>query len=254
MDVSMDVSDLIAAFEAQGALMSAAARTAGPGAAVPTCPDWSVRDLLQHTGGVHRWADRHLSERCEQRLKADLPEVVGEWPADDALFDWFDSGVAQLAASLRAADPAFPYAAFLPAPTPLAFWARRQLNETAIHRVDAESALGEITPMSVELAAAGVDEMLRGFVVRPRTPLRAEPPVRLGVSCTDNDGAWTLHVSDQPVATETGLDQSADCVVRGSASDLFYTVWNRPSAQPLHVEGDSAVFGLFAKSVQIRWR
>ena len=30
--------------------------------------------------------------------------------------------------------------AFLPAPSPLAFWARRQAHETGIHRADVESA------------------------------------------------------------------------------------------------------------------
>ncbi|MBE7163121.1 MAG: maleylpyruvate isomerase N-terminal domain-containing protein, partial [Williamsia herbipolensis] len=36
--------------------MFTAVLVAESGAAVPTCPGWSVRHLTAHTGMVHRWA------------------------------------------------------------------------------------------------------------------------------------------------------------------------------------------------------
>ena len=36
--------------------MAVWSRAAGADAPVPTCPGWTVRDLLAHQGMVHRWA------------------------------------------------------------------------------------------------------------------------------------------------------------------------------------------------------
>ena len=52
--------------------------------------------------------------------------------------------------------------AFLPAPSPLAFWSRRQAHETAIHRADVESALRVRPVYPKEFAADGIDELLLG--------------------------------------------------------------------------------------------
>ncbi|QBR05060.1 hypothetical protein D7Y56_03435 [Streptomyces sp. S501] len=52
----MEVSKHLDAFGAEGLALASAARDAGPEALVPTCPGWRVRDLIRHTGMVHRWA------------------------------------------------------------------------------------------------------------------------------------------------------------------------------------------------------
>src|ERR1700752_1604641 len=51
-----DVPGYIGALRGEGELLAAAAERAGMGAPVPSCPGWAVRDLLKHTGYVHRWA------------------------------------------------------------------------------------------------------------------------------------------------------------------------------------------------------
>src|SRR5262249_60086760 len=61
---------------------------------------------------------------------------------------------------------------FLEAPSPVAFWARRQAHETAIHRVDADQAAagagkaGGGAPFTPRFAADGIDELIMGFVGR----------------------------------------------------------------------------------------
>lgn len=45
----------------------------------------------------------------------------------------------------------------------LAFWARWQADETAIHRADAELASGQVIAFAPEFAADGVDELVIGF-------------------------------------------------------------------------------------------
>src|SRR5262249_53658636 len=57
---------------------------------------------------------------------------------------WFREGHAALVQALSVAGPDLNCWAFLAAPSPLAFWARRQAHETAIHRVDAGQAA--VTP------------------------------------------------------------------------------------------------------------
>ena len=128
-------SEHIAAIERDGELMAAAARQAGPAALVPSCAPWQVRDLLKHQGYVHRWAatfvGQQLAEPADDLSEA---EVLAAGPPDDVLLGWFTDGYQALAQTLRAADPAVQCWSFLPAPSPLAFWARRQAHETAIHR------------------------------------------------------------------------------------------------------------------------
>jgi len=49
-------------------------------------------------------------------------------------------------AALSAAPPDLRCWTFLPAPSPLAMWARRQAHETTVHRVDAELAAASVAP------------------------------------------------------------------------------------------------------------
>src|ERR1019366_10224384 len=81
---------------------------------------------------------------------------------DGDLFRAYRSAHAVLVEALVAAPPDLRCWTFLPAPSPLAFWARRQAHETTIHRVDAELASGPVAPVTPEFAADGLDELLFG--------------------------------------------------------------------------------------------
>ena len=50
------VDDYLASLDAAVDRMAVWSHAAGPDAPVPTCPGWTVRDLLAHQGMVHRWA------------------------------------------------------------------------------------------------------------------------------------------------------------------------------------------------------
>ena len=64
------------------------------------------------------------------------------WPDDDDLINWYLDTNANLVDALESAPPDVESFTFLPAPSPLAMWARRQAHETSIHRFDAENAAG----------------------------------------------------------------------------------------------------------------
>src|SRR5262245_42189336 len=185
----MEVDGLIETIRDQGDLLANAAEKAGASTAVPMCPGWCVRDLVRHQGEVHRWAAAIVHDRLSS---PDVPPPA--WPDDDRLVPWFREGCAALVDVLEHADPAVDCFTFLPAPSPRSFWARRQAHETGIHRVDAESAVGSITPFAPEVAVDGIDELLFGFAMRSRSRLRSPSPRSLVLRTGDADRSWVVRV------------------------------------------------------------
>lgn len=246
----MDVTEYIAVIRREGELLADAAEAAGLDAAVPTCPDWQVRDMVAHTGGVHRWATAYVARgRAEPFDDAEEAEFFVA-PEDSELLAWFRSGHEALVDTLSAADPDVEAFQFLPAPSPLAFWARRQAHETAIHRADADSAAGRRTAFEPEFAADGVDELIGCFFARKRGRLVADPPVSFGVRSTDAETAWTIRIEPDSRVVEPGL-HDPDCVLSGPANDLYLTLWNRRGMEGLELRGDAAVFDLWRAKARV---
>jgi uncharacterized protein (TIGR03083 family) len=84
---------------------------------------------------------------------------------------------------------------------PASFWARRMAHETAVHRADAEIAVGRTPDLAPELAADAIDErlgMLSGAIDVPRPdPTRALTHCRPAGPCmsTPPTTAWTEPAS-----------------------------------------------------------
>lgn len=248
--------DHLIALEAEGERFVDAVTRAAPSDPVPTCPGWTIRDLVHHQGEVHRWAAGIVAGALTN--PGDLPDdFLGPLPGDDELASWLAGGHAALVATLRAAPADLQCFTFLhDSPAPRQFWARRQVHETGMHRVDAQSACGTITAFDPAVAADGIDEMLTGFIPRKNSKLRSETPVTLQVIAADTPGAWHVAIGPEPPATErtSGRDGApADCTVRGPASDVYRALWNRGGLDPLAISGDTAVLELFRETVKIRW-
>lgn len=245
----METAEHIRTLDEEGRLLATAARKAGTDAEVPTCPEWRVRDLVRHTGTVHRWATALVAEGH------DAPRPLGSGPEldGDPLLTWFEDGHRRLVDTLRDAPADLACWSFLPAPSPLAFWARRQAHETAVHRADAQSALGgELTEPTVEFAVDGIDELLLGFHARDRSRARTGTPRVLRVRATDTDAVWTVRLSSEPPVTARAEASQApeagdaDCEITGPASRLYLSLWNR---LPLPtVTGDPALARLWRES------
>ena len=287
----MEVAAHIEALRHEGELMAQATESAGPDAPVPTCPEWSMRDLVRHTGGVHRWATGYVAEARKELWDVDLDDVVGTWPDDAALARWLRDGCVRLADALATAPPDLECWTFLRAPSPLAMWARRQAHETAVHRVDAELAAARaapragaigapvvgVSPFAATFAADGIDELLTCFVTRRSTGLRSRQAMALTVRCSDDEQRWTLHIdedgataratlaadedeaapefeseSESAIESEVGTGPVA-ATVRGRAADLYLALWNRGGAEHLTVDGNPGALELFLDSVRVRW-
>ncbi|MGA6220933.1 maleylpyruvate isomerase N-terminal domain-containing protein, partial [Streptomyces umbrinus] len=84
----MEIAEHIRSLDREGGLLAEAAEEAGADAKVPTCPEWQVRDLLRHTGMVHRWATAFVAEgHTSYHPDGGLPELDGA-----ELLAWFREG------------------------------------------------------------------------------------------------------------------------------------------------------------------
>jgi uncharacterized protein (TIGR03083 family) len=243
----VEAAEHIAALEADGPRLAASARRAGWDAGVPGL-DWTVRELVVHTGGIHRWA-ADVVRSASERLDTAAAGAVGTGPPDDELLDWFLAGHAALLDALRGAPADLVCASFLPAPSSLAFWCRRQAHETAIHRADAEAAAGAVSGFGPAFAQDGIDEVLRGFAARRRrkpAPRTAE----LALRCTDGT-SWAVRIEGESVVAGPHPQPNGELLVTGSSAELYLWLWNRPSRA--HLDGDETVAQLWRERVQVRW-
>jgi uncharacterized protein (TIGR03083 family) len=257
----VEIAEHIDALRRQGDLLAEAATRSGLDASVPPCTPWQVKDLLRHTGYIHRWAARHVTE-CPDAVLDGPPEadILRGGAADPDLLTWFRAGHAALVETLSTADPGLVCPTFMDAPSSLAFWARRQAHETAIHRADAESASGVRPEYEPDFAADGVDELIMGFGQRRKYRPPGEHDGGMQVRATDTGHAWR-------VGTEAGRIQarragggpdsagSPACTVTGPASGVYLFLWNRSDAAAagVTISGDRGFLELWQSSVRVRW-
>ncbi len=190
---------------------------------VPTCPDWTLRQLATHLGRAHRWAAEIASTRSAEFIPfRQVPD--GRIPDDPALqAPWLRAGAARVIEAVREAgsDPVWAFTGLRPA----TFWARRMAHETAMHRADAQLAVGRQAEFQPDLAADGIDEWL-GFM----SGLGAQDPRVTALP----EGA-VLHVH----ATDAGLDGAGEWLVRREGPEV--------TVLPGHGQGDVALRGPAAR-------
>jgi uncharacterized protein (TIGR03083 family) len=220
--------------------------TADPEVPVPTCPGWTLRQLLTHVGRGDRWAAMIVRDRAQERV--DIRTVPdGKPPADDPV-GWLAGSARLLVDAVAATGPDVPVWTFT-GPKPAAWWIRRRLHEATVHRADASIALG--VPFTIEpvLAADGVSEWLDVLASRPvpeAGPALADGAT-LHLHATDDDlgtdGEWLVRSADGRLAWEHGHGKGA-VAVRGSAADILQAVMRRiPADDPrLQVLGDETAW------------
>lgn len=231
------IDDHLAQLAADGPRLADAAERAGWDAPVPAT-EWTVRELVTHLGDVHRWATDIVATRSMTTDTA-LGSAPGSVVPDEELSPWFRQGHAALLDTLRAAPADLDCATFLPAPSPMAFWARRQAHETAIHRADAEAAAGRVSAFAADFAQDGMAELLHGFARRRSNAIARR--ATLGLAASDGPG-WTVTLGGERIEAEQGASV-CDTTVSGTSSDLYLWLWNRPAA--VTVTGDETVAALW---------
>lgn len=254
----MEIAEHIAVIDEEGKLFTAAAEQGGLEATIEGCPGWTMRDLVRHMSEIHLWAAAHVTCRATKMWVDDLAELSGYWPElavfwpdDDDLIDFYRQTNANLVLGLESAPADVAAMTFLPAPTPLAMWARRQAHELSIHRFDAQNAAGATSGFDPTFASDGVDELLTAFAPRAST-FPVEAVKTMAIHATDTDDRWHVTLGPDGIATSRG-NGAADATLAGRAADLYLAVWNRGDDVDIEVEGDRSVLETWHENHRIRW-
>jgi uncharacterized protein (TIGR03083 family) len=216
--------DYLAEIARESETFAAVLDTAPLEARVPGCPEWALRDLAWHLARVQRfWAS-------VVRAGADVPPQFPDAqpvPGDDFdLAAWMRESTADLLGALSTTDPGTPAWVWWREDRTVGAIARHQVQEAAVHRWDAQSAVGTPEPIATEVATDGIDEFL--WLARQ---LREPAPI----VCVATDSGRSFPVSDSPPAV----------TVSGSASDLVLLCYRRIPASAVRVEGDPAVLDAY---------
>jgi uncharacterized protein (TIGR03083 family) len=244
----MDVAQYVDHLEHAGDQLLRAARFAGLGARVPSCPEWDVGQLVRHTTRVHHWALFVLGG-------GEHDAYAFERPADSELFAVFDAGLTQLVGALRTAPHDLDVWTYLPGETAVASWARRQAHETAVHRVDAELAADAgVGELEADFAADGIAELLLLMAPSRFSTADITEPLSITLTPIDANRAWTVYLSPTDVRVVELAQDGSDLNVFAPASDLYRWAWNRAGDDEVSLSGDVTLADVWHRNCRINAR
>jgi uncharacterized protein (TIGR03083 family) len=217
-----------------------------PDGAVPTCPEWRVRDLVGHIGQAHRWTAGLLRNRAAtpppdpRDAEPGRPE---EWVG------WLRGGAAELVDAVTETGPDTPVWTFV-GEMPARFWLRRMLADTAVHLADAAIAAGREFSLTPDLAAETISEGLWLIASAGAANLKPELGELRGEGQTlqlrpaEVEPGWLITRGPEGVRWERRT-ADADVVVAAPVRDLLLAFSRRitPDDSRLTITGDRALFG-----------
>lgn len=244
--------DAASLFVAENAAFADLVDGADPSAPVPSCPEWTLDQLMRHVGRGDRWCAHIVAE---QSMDAVDPRSVpgGKPPGDrDGTSAWLRAGPQLLLDAVEATGPQTPVWTFL-GPRPARWWIRRRLHETVVHRADAALAIGVPFEVDAAVAADAITEYLERAVIRAGAegPAGGDRPLGDGLSlhlhASDPGlgaaGEWTILGRPDGIAVDHEHGKST-AALRGPARDLLLAITRRRSAADLGLEvlGEPAVW------------
>lgn len=254
---ALDHARLCAEVVHQSDLLGSAIADADLSTPVPSCPGWNVGQLVRHVDGGHRWAGEIVRTRATAPISdvalRDLSAYTDSEPAQ--LQPTLAEGARLLAQALVAAGP--DVTVWTPTPDGVSgFYARRFTHETAIHRADAELALGRRFTLDPEIAVDGVDEWLElgslpfHFEIHPQMRELLGPGRTIGLHATDVDTGWIVDLTGDVIAWRRGADDDA-VTVSGAVVDLLLLIYKRLAAidTRLHITGDHDLLDFWLERV-----
>ncbi|MCV7344957.1 maleylpyruvate isomerase family mycothiol-dependent enzyme [Mycolicibacterium rhodesiae] len=244
--------DFATALIAENTALADLLRDADLSIPVPTCPEWTLEQLMRHVGRGDRWCAQIVAEQSMDFID---PRTVegGKPPAGrDNEIAWLQAGPRQLIDAVAATGAETPVWTFL-GPRPAAWWIRRRLHEAVVHRADVAIALGVGFEVEPAVAADAITEWLERVEIQAdeEGPAGGDRPVAdehsIHLHATDpglgEAGEWTILGRPDGIAVEQGHGK-ATVALRGPARDLLLAIVRRRSAaeQGLEVFGDAGVW------------
>ncbi|MGH3170898.1 MAG: maleylpyruvate isomerase family mycothiol-dependent enzyme [Trebonia sp.] len=239
--------DYAAALTGQNRMLGELLRDADWSVPVPTCPGWTLLQLLRHVGRGDRWAAQIITARADTSLD---PRLVtdGKPPADaPGAIRWLSQSPQILLAAVKDIGPGTEVSTFTGL-KPAAWWTRRRLHEATVHRADAAIALGTPYELPAELAADGISEWLDRLAGRQASgqasPLPAGASLALRATGQNlAESTWTvlgepegIHWNSQPAV--------ADLTVSGPATELLLALLRRRTTEDtgITMHGDTTLW------------
>jgi len=220
--------------EAEVERFASALETTDDAAPVPSCPGWTVYDLSEHLGTIHRWAEHLVRVEAPTRIPAQAMGLELA-PVNVA---WIRDGGTALVTTLQASNPEAPMWAW-GADQHVRFWSRRQLHETMVHRVDLELAAQTNPFVELEVATDAIDE----FLVNLKSAGSFSPKVKeirgrnqtLRLRTTDGEGTWSIRIGDDGFLL-TDDEGTADAELSGPPLDLLMVLYRRHGLEDSEVQ------------------
>ena len=242
MVTGMENARLLDVLDVDFARLRAVAQEGNLAARVPSCPDWSLGDLVHHVGMVY------LHKVSAMRLGEHPPG----WPPAEALaeppLELLDRSYADLTKEFAARDAGEPTFTWYSPDQTVGFWIRRMAQETVIHRIDAELAAGvPVTAVADDVALDGIDELLVAFIEFGTHAWIDDEEVSGVLGRADGrairieagEAAWLVRPTPEGVEVRVSDVDTAEAVVRGAPHDLLLWLWNRAGDDVVTVTGDT---------------
>jgi uncharacterized protein (TIGR03083 family) len=209
-------------------------------APVPSCPGWTVDDLVSHVA----WVYLH---KVETMRRGELPQAWPPAPTGEKSPALLDRAYAELVAEFADRPDDQPCPTWYEPDQTVGFWVRRMAQETVIHRVDAALAAGfPISPIPAELAGDGIAEVLEVFLSYSTrrwpedfgTLLHTAGTQAVLVSAAG--ARWLVRLDPGGVEVAPATAGQAAAQVSGAPHDVLLWLWRRVGESAVRVEGDVA--------------
>ncbi|GAA3665158.1 maleylpyruvate isomerase family mycothiol-dependent enzyme [Lentzea roselyniae] len=231
--------DFLRLIDERTAAFCAAVAASDLDAQVPSCPEWTLYDLVQHLGdGRRKWA-----------------AIVGAGPASappdrtpsvaprerDAAVAWMTEPTRELLNALEEAGPE--RGCWTPwgdsqSPQTSGAAARRQLQEISMHTYDAQLTAGDPQPLPAGIALDGVDEFLSTCVAT--TSAWPHEPAVIDYHVTEGR-SWRLWLDADGARAGDVTEAEPDATGRGAAADFLMWFYGRTQGESLKLDGDLRV-------------
>jgi len=232
--------------------LAESAAAAGPDAAVPTAPEWTITELVAHVGQSHNW----IAEIIERRIidPAQLPREMAVLPTEPREWQPWLLEAAQRVAN-ACSDDALDAPVFNPSGDDrpgTRFWLSSALNEAVVHGFDAANAAHRPSDIDPDIAAALISNHLAMLTAPTWEMQRSESAhaIRgtgqtLQWQATDTAGAWFVERRPDGATWQPGA-RKADVTVTGPARSLLLALTRRlpligHEEAGISIEGDAGL-------------
>lgn len=251
----MDAGTRLRFLESESQAILACAR-ASIDAPIEACPGWTMADLLRHVGSGQRWIEAALRQRATDQGGV-------EWGAPgegDDLVVWFEEGLNVLLGTARSVVDEAPMRMLWNGDGVSGspdFLRRRATNEAAIHRWDAQRAVGHADDIPAELALDCLDELLLLWLPWAARVGRQAQGRWSGesIGLRTSGRRWTVTFAGtgdvHVVPGDGGRPPDAEVEAPPSAMALFAMNRAAPADAEMHVSGDEMLLARW--SVEVRF-